>query len=138
MPSMPDMSILSLLKESVNDITGVSEYVLGQSAGERTATGANSVATSVNRRMIPMMKQFIHACSLVADMWLSLVQDNWTQKEFVRILDDQGNATFQALNNQDLLGEMEISLDMEGLAGASDALKYNKILSTLQVLMPIP
>ena len=135
---MPDMSVLNLLVEQANNLTGVSEYTLGQSAGERTATGANAVATSVNRRHIPVMKKFIKANSMIADMWLKLIQENWSKEEYIMIHDEEGNQLFQAMKNTDLLGKIKISLDMEGLAGAADALKYQKLLSTLQTLMPVP
>lgn len=85
-------------------ITGISEYGLGQSAGERTASGALAVTQSSNKRMSPYMSTFVDAVSVVAVMWLKLIKKYWTKKRYIYILDDSGNQTFMEMSNKDLLG----------------------------------
>ncbi len=128
--------IYPLITQIAQQITGISEYNLGQSAGERTATGALSVSESSTKRMSPYISTFIDAISVVAQMWLSLMKKNWTKEQWIYVLDDQGNQTFQALHNTDLTGWINLSLQAEWLFGSTNALELQKLIQVYQTLAP--
>lgn len=66
-------------------ISGASEYNLGISARERTATGANATTQSSQKRLSPFMSAFVEAVTEIATMWLRLMQDNWTQEKYLSL-----------------------------------------------------
>jgi len=94
---------MNIVEHIGQQITGISEYNLGQSAGERTATGALSVTQSSNKRISPYISTFVDAMSIVAHMWLSLMKKYWTAKEWIYVLDEQGSQVFSELSNKDLV-----------------------------------
>lgn len=133
---LDDFNILPLIMQIAQQITGISEYWLGQSAGERTASWALAVTQSSNKRMSPYMSTFVDAVSVVAVMWLKLIKKYWTKRRYIYILDDSGNQTFVEMSNKDLLGWINISLQAEGLFWSTNELELKKLIDTYMMLAP--
>ena len=93
-----------MIMQIAQQITGISDYGLGQSSGERTASGALAVTQSSNKRMSPYISTFVDAVSVVAMMWLKLIKKYWAEDRFIYVLDEMGNQVFTEMSNKKLLG----------------------------------
>lgn len=113
----------------------VSEYNMGVSAGERTATGANAVVNSDKKRLIPYIKTFTMCQSKVMEMWLTLIIDNWTTPQFVSVVGTNGETIKASLTNKDLAGDMTISLDMDGLMNARNDMNVKRLIEFFPQIM---
>ncbi len=131
---LSDFGINDMITNIAKQITGISEYNLGQSAGERTASGALAVTQSSQKRMSPYISTFVDAVSVVAGMWLSLIKKNWTEERFIYVLDEAGTQTFESMRNDKLLGGINLSLQAEGLFGSTNELELQKILGVYNTL----
>lgn len=106
-------------------MTGISEYNLGVSAKERTATGANAVTQSSQKRLSPFLETFTGVISQIAKMWLTLMRDNWTEEKFLIVT---GSEEGRNLKNKDLIGATSITLNMDSMFAVIQDLAYKKIL----------
>ena len=106
-------------------MTGISEYNLGVSSKERTATGANAVTQSSQKRLSPFLETFVSVVSRIANMWLILMRQNWTEEKFLIVT---GSQTGTLLKNKDLVGATAISLNMDSMFSVVQDLAYKKIL----------
>lgn len=86
--------------------------------------------------MVPYMSTFIDAISVVATMWLSLMKKNWTKKQWIYVLDENGNQVFEQLKNTQLTGGINISLQAEGLFGSTNEIELQKLIQIYQTLAP--
>lgn len=134
--SLNDFWILNIINQLATQITWISEYNLWQSAWERTATWALSVAQSSNRRMSPFMSNFIDSVSQIAVMWIKILKKFWTEKQFIYILDDLWSQTFKTIQNSDLTWWINVSLQAEWLFGTVNELEFKKLVSMYQLLAP--
>lgn len=131
-----DFGILPLLQQIASQITGISEYDQGIAARERTATGALAVSMSSQKRMSPYVSNFLDAISIIAQMWLKLAKKYWTKDEFIYILDEAWEQLFREINNKQLIGGLNITLEAEWIFWVNDALELNKLISMYQTLAP--
>lgn len=131
-----DFNIMPMIMQIAQQITGISEYGLWQSAWERTASGALAVTQSSNKRMSPYISTFVDAVSVVAMMWLKLIKKYWAENRYIYVLDESGNQIFEEMSNKQLLGWINISLQPEGLFGSTNELELQKLISTYQLLAP--
>ena len=131
---LSDFNIYPIITQIAQQITGISEYNLWQSAWERTATGALSVAQSSNKRMSPYMSTFVDVLSTVAQMWLSLMKKNWTKEQWIYVNDEQWNQVFEAIKNNQLTWGINISLQAEWLFGSTNELELQKLIQVYQTL----
>jgi hypothetical protein len=84
--SVTDNGLMQTMQSLATQKAGISEYNMGISAGERTATGAQSVANSDKKRLLPYINSFLACQSQVMEMWLTLLIANWTTPQFVSIV----------------------------------------------------
>ena len=82
---------------------------------ERTATGANAVAQSSQKRLSPFLSNFVDCVSEVAQMWLVLMVDQWTTEQLISVTNKNGETTMKKLKNEDIAGDLTISLDINGM-----------------------
>jgi hypothetical protein len=115
-------------------ISGVSEYDQGIAARERTATGALAVSQSSSKRISPFVGTFVDCMSEVAQMWLTLMIKFWTSEQMISVTDETGRTTLSKLKNKDLLGKVNISLEMNGMFGGMNELRYKKLMETYNTL----
>lgn len=134
--NLSDFNIITMIMQIAQQITGISDYGLGQSSGERTASGALAVTQSSNKRMSPYISTFVDAVSVVAMMWLKLIKKYWAEDRFIYVLDEMGNQVFTEMSNKKLLGWINISLQSEWLFGSTNELELQKLMTTYQVLAP--
>lgn len=122
---MTDYNILDITIKVASQLTGISEYNLGVSAKERTATGANAVTQSSQKRLSPFLETFVGVVSRIANMWLILMRKNWTEEKFLIVT---GAETGRNLKNKDLVGATAISLNFDSMFAVIQDLAYKKIL----------
>lgn len=106
-------------------MTGISEYNLGVSAKERTATGANAVTQSSQKRLSPFLETFVSVVSRIANMWLILMRQHWTEEKFLIVTGSQEGVN---LKNKDLVGATAISLNTDSMISVMQDMSYRKIL----------
>ena len=123
--SITDHNILDITIKVASQLTGISEYNLGVSAKERTATGANAVTQSSQKRLSPFLETFVGVVSRIANMWLILMRKNWTEEKFLIVT---GAETGRNLKNKDLVGATAITLNMDSMFAVIQDLAYKKIL----------
>lgn len=131
---LQDFNMLGLVNQIAQQITGISEYTLGQSAWERTASWALAVVNSSNRRMSPYISNFVDAVSIVAQMWLSLMRKYWSREQWIYVNDENWEQTWQAVNNSQLMWGLNISLQAEGLFGTTNELEMQKMIAVYKTL----
>lgn len=133
-----DFWIYDRFVELARQLVGISEYNSWISAGERTATGALAVTQSSLKRISPYMATFVDALSQIAIMWLSLMKKNWTEKQWIYILDDAGNQIFEEVQNSDLTWGINLSLKAEWMFGSINELELQNLSTAYQALAKSP
>lgn len=133
---LQDFNILNLIQQIAQQITWISEYNLWQSTWERTASWALATTQSSNKRMWPYISNFLDALSLVGYMWLSLVKKFWAKEQFIYIFDENWNQIEKAFKNKDLLWQINISLQAEGMLWTVNELDMQKLISLYSTLAP--
>jgi len=131
-----DFWIMWLINQIASQITGISEYNLGRSARERTATGALAVSQSSQKRLSPYVSNFLDAISIIAQMWLKLIKKYWKSEQMIYILDEEWNQTWEAIKKANILWWVNISLEAEWMFGANEELKHKKIIELYNTLAP--
>jgi hypothetical protein len=81
--TVTDFNILDITIKIASQLTGISEYNLGISARERTATGALATTQSSLKRLSPFLMTFTEICSRIAQKWLILMKDYWTEEKYL-------------------------------------------------------
>ena len=81
--SITDFNILDIVTKIASQITGISEYNLGISARERTATGALATTQSSLKRLSPFLVAFNKFQTRIAHKQLRLMRDNWTDEMYI-------------------------------------------------------
>ena len=123
--TITDYNILEITIKIASQLTGISEYNLGVSAKERTATGANAVTQSSQKRLSPFLETFVSVVSRIANMWLILMRKHWTEEKFLIVTGSQEGIN---LKNKDLVGATSISLNLDSMFSVIQDLAYKKIL----------
>lgn len=129
-----DYGVLELIQSIATRLIGISEYDQGISAWERTATGANAVANSSMKRMNPYISNFLDATSIVAQMWLSMVKKYWGTSQFIYVLDEEGARFEKQIKKKDLIGNVNITLDIEGMFTSNKNLEVKKLIDMYNTL----
>ncbi len=129
-----DYGVLDLIQSIATRLIGISEYDQGISAWERTATGANAVANSSMKRMNPYISNFLDATSIVAQMWLSMVKKYWGASQFIYILDEEWARFEKNIKKKDLIGNVNITLDIEGMFTSNKNLEVKKLIDMYNTL----
>lgn len=129
-----DYGVLELIQSIATRLIGISEYDQGISAWERTATGANAVANSSMKRMNPYISNFLDATSIVAQMWLSMVKKYWGASQFIYVLDEEGARFEKQIKKKDLIGNVNITLDIEGMFTSNKNLEVKKLIDMYNTL----
>lgn len=114
---------------------GISEYNMGVSSGERTATASNALVNSDKKRLTPYIQSFVYCQSKVMEMWLTLLITNWTTKQFITITGKNGEQIKTQLSNADIAGDMTISLDMDGLMSARNDINVKRLIEFFPQIM---
>ncbi len=83
--TVSDYNILDIVIKIASQLTGISEYNLGISARERTATGAAATTQSSQKRLSPFLESYMGVIARIAYMWLYLTRKNWLLPQFVAI-----------------------------------------------------
>lgn len=120
-----DYNILEIVIKIASQLTGISEYNLGIAARERTASGAQAVTQSSQKRLSPFLETYVAVISRIAFIWLHLMREYWTVEKFVAIAWDQNGRT---LKNKDLVGLTSITLNTDSMFAAIKDFAYKKIL----------
>lgn len=131
---LQDFNMLGLVNQIAQQITGISEYTLGQSAWERTASWALAVVNSSNRRMSPYISNFVDAVSIVAQMWLSLMRKYWTKENWIYVNDENWVQTYDSIKNSQLMWWLNISLQAEWLFWTTNELEMQKLIAVYKTL----
>lgn len=114
---------------------GISEYNMGVSSRERTATASNALVNSDKKRLTPYIQSFVYCQSKVMEMWLTLLITNWTTKQFITITGKNGEQIKTQLSNADIAGDMTISLDMDGLMSARNDINVKRLIEFFPQIM---
>jgi len=133
---LQDFNVMDLINQVASQITGISEYDLGQAARERTATWALAVSQSSQKRLSPYVSNFLDAISIVAQMWLKLIKKYWDAEKMIYVLDGEWNQTWEAIKKSGLSGGVNISLESEGMFWVNEELKHKKIIELYNTLGP--
>lgn len=133
---LQDFNVMNLINQIASQITGISEYDLGQAARERTATWALAVSQSSQKRLSPYVSNFLDAISIVAQMWLKLIKKYWWAEQMIYVLDAEWEQTWEAIKKTGLTGWVNVSLEAEGMFGTNEELKHKKIIELYNTLAP--
>ena len=123
--TVSDYNILDIVIKIASQLTGISEYNLGISARERTATGANATTQSSQKRLSPFLESYMGVISRIAYMWLFLARKHWTLEQFVAIA---GDTTGREIKGKDLVGVASITLNTDSMFAAIKDFAYKKLL----------
>ena len=128
--TVTDFWVFDLAMKIAQYISGASEYNLGGSTKERTATGALSATQSSQKRLTPFMSAFVEAVSMIAEMWIQLMRMEWTQEKYISVswATPDELATMEALSNTKLTGAVGITLNLDSMISAIDELMSRNML----------
>jgi hypothetical protein len=126
--SSTDNGLLDTMQSLGNQKTGISEYNMGISAKERTATGANATVNSDKKRLTPYLASFAACNSKVFQMWLMMMVDNWTTEQYVTVTGKNGEETGKYLSNKDIAGDMTVSLDLDSLMTIRNDMQVKRLI----------
>jgi hypothetical protein len=128
--TVTDFGVFDLAMKIAQYISGASEYNLGISARERTATGAAATTQSSQKRLSPFMASFVEAVTEIAQMWLRLMQDNWTYEKYINVsgATEAEAKMMEKLTNAKLTGAVGISLNVDSMISSIDELKSRNML----------
>ena len=129
-----DFNIIPLITQLAQQITGISEYNLWQSAWERTASWALAVTQSSQKRLSPYLSTFLNSVSQIAYMWLAMIKKFWVKEQFTYILWDDWSQVEQFISNQDLIWMVNLSLQAEWMFGSVNELELQKLISVYQTV----
>ena len=129
-----DFWIIPLITQLAQQITGISEYNLGQSAWERTASWALAVTQSSQKRLSPYLSTFLNSVSQIWYMWLAMIKKFWMTEQFTYILWDNWKQIEQSISNQDLIWMVNLSLQAEWMFGSVNELELQKLISVYQTV----
>lgn len=122
-----DHNIFDICTKIAQQITGISEYNLGISARERTATGANATTQSSQKRLSPFLSSYLTVMSQIAKMWVKIMIDNWTKEKMLMAFNNN-NGTVKFLKNSDLVGLFKYTVDMDSMFSSKSDLEYKKLI----------
>lgn len=125
--TVTDFNILDITIKIASQLTGISEYNLGISARERTATGALATTQSSLKRLSPFLMTFTEICSRIAQKWLILMKDYWTEEKYLSASGQQPWQEARYLSNINLAGVVDISLQIDSMQSAIDEFGYKKL-----------
>lgn len=120
-----DHNILDITLKIASQLTGISEYNLGISARERTATGALATTQSSQKRLSPYLETYVSAISRIANLWLILMRQYWTEEKFLVVT---GSNTGKLIKNKNLVGATSITLNLDSMFSAIQDFGYKKLL----------
>lgn len=123
--TITDYNILDITLKIASQLTGISEYNLGISARERTATGALATTGASQRRLSPYLESYLSVISRIANMWLILMRQYWTEEKFLVVT---GSTEGKLLKNRDLVGATAITLNLDSMFSAIQDFAYKKLL----------
>jgi hypothetical protein len=124
-----DFNILDICSRIANQITGISEYNLGQSARERTATGANAVSQSSQKRLSPYLESYMMAMSQIAKMQVMLAV-KFYQKGKKLVIDD----AIEMFKSNKLAGSVNISLELDSIFASVNELQSKRLMEMFSLL----
>lgn len=124
--SISDFNILDIVIKIASQITGISEYNLGISARERTATGALATTQSSLKRLSPFLVAFNKFQTRISHKQLRLMRDAWTDEMYIAASGADKPAVM--VSNLNLWGAVDISLQMDSMQSAIDEFGYKKLL----------
>lgn len=124
--SVTDFNILDIVIKIASQITGISEYNLGISARERTATGALATTQSSLKRLSPFLVAFNKFQTRISQKQLRLMRDYWTDKVYIAAAGVDKPPVM--ISNINLGWAVDISLQMDSMQSAIDEFGYKKLL----------
>lgn len=124
--TISDFNILDIVIKIASQITGISEYNLGISARERTATGALATTQSSLKRLSPFLVSFNKFSTRIAQKFLKLMKDYWTDPMYIAAA--WASESPITLSNINLAGVVDVSLQMDSMQSAIDEFGYKKML----------
>ncbi len=116
---------MGLVEQRSSKLTGISEYNQGGSTKERTATGALAVTQSSQKRLAPFLDSLVKCMSGIAQKWLLLMIEYWVQERWVAVTGDESG---MKLKNKDLIGGVNVTLQMDSMFSAIKDFEYKKLL----------
>lgn len=126
--SSTDNGLIDTMQSLGNQKTGISEYNMGISAKERTATGANATVNSDKKRLTPYLASFSTCVGEIFEMWFSMMMQNWTTEQYVSVTGKNGEKTGKMLSNKDIAADMVLSLDLDGLMLARNDVQIKRLI----------
>lgn len=123
--SVQDYGIMWLVESRSSKLTGISEYNQGGSTKERTATGALAVTQSSQKRLAPFLDSLVKCMSGIAQKWLLLMIEYWVEARWVAVTGDEAG---MKLKNKDLIGGVNVTLQMDSMFSAIKDFEYKKLL----------
>lgn len=123
-----DFNILDIVLKLASQLTGISEYNLGISSKERTATGALATTQSSLKRLSPFLVTFTEICSRISQKWLILMKDNWTEEKYLSASGQWEWQEPRRLSNVNLAGVVDVSLQIDSMQSAIDEFGYKKLV----------
>jgi hypothetical protein len=124
-----DLGVIQVLTGLAQTLVGASGYNMGVSEKERTASGANALTTSADRRMSPYVSSFIEVLVEIGEMWLRMMRKRWVKENFVSVLDEEsGERVEKYLKNTDLVGGISLSLAPDGLFTNFNDMKFKRLM----------
>jgi hypothetical protein len=132
-----DFGIVQAMQALSQRRTGVSEYNAGISSRERVATAVASLVESLLRRLSPYLKNAADVVSIVAEKWLSLIRDNWSESMQGYTLNAENKQEFFNFNPKDLKdNNFNFSVSTEGMVAVNNEMALKKMVDLFNVIAP--
>lgn len=131
-----DFGIVQAMQALSQRRTGVSEYNAGISSRERVATAVASLVESLLRRLSPYLKNAADVVSIIAEKWLALIRDNFSETMNGYILNSENQQQFFEFDPKELSGDFNFTVSTEGMVAVNNEMALKKMVDLFNVIAP--
>jgi len=125
--TVTDFNIVDIIIKIASQITGISEYNLGWSTKERTATGALATTQASLKRLSPFLVSFITVMSRISQKQVKLMREFMPDETYFAASGQNSWQEWRPLSKSNLSGAVDISLQIDSMQSAIDEFGYKKL-----------
>ena len=134
---VPDFSgpnFLDFLTKVAESSEGINSYGTGhQNKVERSAAGVTAMLESFKARLLPMMDSINGALTRISEFWGIIALTYMDDQIDVRVMNEEGEASFTTLNVSDFVGRYDVEIDPRSMKAASKDVRKKQILDMIQL-----
>jgi len=125
--TVSDFNLIDIIIKIASQITGISEYNLGWSTKERTATGALATTQASLKRLSPFLVSFITIMSKISQKQLKLARQFMPDETYFAASGQNPWQEARRLSKKNIAGAVDVSLQIDSMQSAIDEFGYKKL-----------